>query len=62
MVRALTTEASDGSEEPPALFQKNVTDLAKRRTAWNAKTAEQQYELRASLEENAKAGRIPHKQ
>lgn len=59
--RYLTAQASDDSDEPPALFQKDETDLAKRRRAWNAKTPEQRDDLRGKLEANAKAGRIPHK-
>lgn len=59
--RYLTAQASDDSDEPPALFQKDETDLAKRRRAWNAKAPEQRDDLRGKLEANAKAGRIPHK-
>ena len=59
--RYLTPQTSDDSEEPPALFQKDETDLAKRSKAWNAKSPEQRDELRGKLEANAKAGSIPHK-
>lgn len=45
-------------EEPPASFKKGEPDLDKRRRAWNAKTPEQQHELRRQLEENERAGRI----
>jgi hypothetical protein len=58
--RYLTAQASDDSEEPPALFHKDETDLVKRRKLWNARTPEQRDELRGQLEANAKAGRIPH--
>ncbi len=46
--RHFTAQVSDDSEEPPALFQKDETDLAKRRKAWNAKTPEHRDELRTS--------------
>ena len=57
--RYMNTQASDGNEEPHALFMKNEPDLAKRRKAWNAKTPEQRDELSSQLEANDKAGRIP---
>jgi len=54
----LATQADNDDEVPPPLFQKDETDLAKRRKAWNAKKPEHRDELRRKLEENAKAGRI----
>lgn len=60
--RTLTAQTVGGSEEPPVLFMKDETDPNKRSKVWGAKSPEQQEELRAKLEENAKAGRIPHKQ
>lgn len=59
--RYLTAQASDDSEEPPALFQEDETDLAKRRKALNAKTPEQRDETPGQLEANAIPGRISHK-
>ena len=58
----LSTQTANDIEEPPALFQKDETDLAKRRKVWNAKKPEQRDDLRRKLEENAKAGRIPDQQ
>ena len=57
--RHITTQGSDGSDEPHALFMKNEPDLAKRRKAWNAKTPDQRHELSGQLEANDKAGKIP---
>jgi len=36
----LATQTDNDGEDPPALFQKDETDLAKRRSAWNAKKPE----------------------
>ncbi|MBC2771009.1 chromosome partitioning protein ParA [Pusillimonas minor] len=54
----IATQTDNDGEDPPPLFQKDETDSAKRRKAWNAKKAEHRDELRRKLEENAKAGRI----
>ncbi len=56
------TQSTGEGENPPALFQKNEPDVAKRSKAWNLKTPEQREELRRKLNENAKAGKIPDKQ
>lgn len=58
----IATQTDNDGEDPPPLFQKDETDSAKRRKAWNARKPEQRDELRRKLEENAKAGRIPHQQ
>lgn len=58
----IATQTDNEGEDPPPLFQKDETDSAKRRKAWNAKKPEHRDELRRKLEENAKAGRIPHQQ
>ena len=54
-----TKQSVGDGEDPPALFQKDEPDVAKRRKAWYLKTPEQREELRRKLEENAKAGKIP---
>jgi hypothetical protein len=58
----IATQTDNDGEDPPPLFQKDETDSAKRRKAWNAKKPEHRDELRRKLEENAKAGRIPDQQ
>ena len=58
----IATKTDNNGEDPPPLFQKDETDSAKRRKAWNAKNPEHRDELRRKLEENAKAGRIPDQQ
>lgn len=58
----IVTQNDDDGEEPPPLFQKDETDSAKRRKAWNAKKPEDRDQLRRKLEENAKAGRIHDQQ
>lgn len=58
----IATQKDNDGEDPPPLFQKDETDSAKRRKAWNAKKPEHRDELRRKLEENAKAGRIPDQQ
>lgn len=58
----IATQTDNDGEAPPPLFQKDETDSAKRRKAWNAKKPEHRDELRRKLEENAKAGRIPDQQ
>lgn len=58
----IATQTDNDGEDPPPLFQKDETDSAKRRKAWNAKKPERRDELRRQLEENAKAGRIPDQQ
>ena len=58
----IATKTDNDGEDPPPLFQKDETDSAKRRKAWNAKKPERRDELRRQLEENAKAGRIPDQQ
>jgi hypothetical protein len=58
----IATQTDNDGEDPPLLFQKDETDSAKRRKAWNAKKPEHRDELRRKLEENAKAGRIPDQQ
>lgn len=58
----IATQTDNDGEDPPPLFQKDETDSAKRRKAWNAKNPEHRDELRRKLEENAKAGRIPNQQ
>ena len=58
----VATQTDNDGEDPPPLFQKDETDSAKRRKAWNAKKPEHRDELRRKLEENAKAGRIPDQQ
>ena len=58
----IATKTDNNGEDPPPLFQKDETDSAKRRKAWNAKKPEHRDELRRKLEENAKAGRIPDQQ
>ncbi|HHD2902880.1 chromosome partitioning protein ParA [Klebsiella variicola] len=59
---SVATQTDNDGEDPPPLFQKDETDSAKRRKAWNAKKPEHRDELRRKLEENAKAGRIPDQQ
>lgn len=58
----IATQTDNDGEDPPPLFQKDETDSAKRRKAWNANKPEHRDELRRKLEENAKAGRIPDQQ
>lgn len=58
----VATKTDNDGEDPPPLFQKDETDSAKRRKAWNAKKPEHRDELRRKLEENAKAGRISDQQ
>lgn len=58
----IATKTDNNGEDPPPLFQKDETDSAKRRKAWNAKNPEHRDELRRKLEDNAKAGRIPDQQ
>lgn len=58
----IATKTDNDGEDPPPLFQKDETDSAKRRKAWNAKKPEHRDELRRKLEENAKAGRISDQQ
>ena len=58
----IATQTDNDGEDPPPLFQKDETDSAKRRKAWNAKKPEHRDELRRKLEENAKAGKIPDQQ
>lgn len=58
----IATQTDNDGEDPPPLFQKDETDSAKRRKAWNAKKPEHRDELRRKLEENAKTGRIPDQQ
>lgn len=58
----IATQTDNDGEDPHPLFQKDETDSAKRRKAWNAKKPEHRDELRRKLEENAKAGRIPEQQ
>ena len=58
----IATKTDNDGEDPPPLFQKDETDSAKRRKAWNAKKPEHRDELRRKLEENAKAGRISNQQ
>jgi hypothetical protein len=58
----VATKTDNDGEDPPPLFQKDETDSAKRRKAWNAKKPEHRDELRRRLEENAKAGRISDQQ
>ena len=58
----VATKTDNDGEDPPLLFQKDETDLAKRRKAWNTKKPEHRDELRRKLEENAKAGRISDQQ
>ena len=58
----IATQTDNDGEDPPPLFQKDETDSAKRRKAWNAKKPEHRDELRRKLEENAKAGRISDQQ
>lgn len=58
----IATQTDNDGEDPPPLFQKDETDSAKRRKAWNTKKPEHRDELRRKLEENAKAGRIPDQQ
>ena len=58
----IATKTDNDGEDPPPLFQKDETDSAKRRKAWNAKNPEHRDELRRKLEENAKAGRISDQQ
>lgn len=45
-------------EEPPALFNRGLTDPDERRRIWNLKSPESRNELRRTLEENARKGRI----
>lgn len=58
----VATQTDNDGEDPHPLFQKDETDSAKRRKAWNAKKPEHRDELRRKLEENAKAGRISDQQ
>lgn len=58
----VATKTDHDDEDPPPLFQKDETDSAKRRKAWNAKNPERRDELRRVLEENAKSGRISDQQ
>lgn len=58
----VATKTDNDGEDPPPLFQKDETDSAKRRKAWNAKKPEHRDELRRKLEENARAGRISDQQ
>jgi len=58
----IATQTDNDGEDPHPLFQKDETDSAKRRKAWNAKKPEHRDELRRKLEENNKAGRIPDQQ
>lgn len=58
----IATKTDNDGEDPPPLFQRDETDSAKRRKAWNAKKPEHRDELRRKLEENAKAGRISDQQ
>lgn len=58
----IATQTDNDGEDPHPLFQKDETDSAKRRKAWNAKKPEHRDELRRKLEENAKAGRISEHQ
>ncbi len=60
--KSTTNRDSDGTEEPHPLFMKDEPDSGKRHKSWSLKTSEQRDELRAKLEENARAGRIPSKQ
>lgn len=45
-------------EEPPSLFNTSLTDPDERRRVWNLKSPEKRRELRMTLEENARKGRI----
>ena len=56
------TQTDNDGEDPHPLFQKDETDSAKRRKAWNVKKPEHRDELRRKLEENAKSGRISDQQ
>ncbi|MDN6856788.1 chromosome partitioning protein ParA [Pseudomonas sp. CAN2814] len=49
---------SNTMEEPPALFNRGLTDPDERRRVWNLKSPENRNELRRTLEENARKGRI----
>lgn len=62
MASPVATQTDNNGEDPPPLFQKDETDSAKRRKAWNAKKPEHRDELRRKLEENAKSGRISYQQ
>ena len=50
---------SNSDEEPPDAFQSNVRDREKRKKAWLAKSPEQRTNLRATLAENQRTGKIP---
>ncbi|TWE05825.1 hypothetical protein FB481_106202 [Pseudomonas sp. AG1028] len=49
---------SNTLEEPPSLFNTGLTDPDERRRVWNLKPPEKRNELRRTLEENARKGRI----
>ncbi|MCD4867145.1 MULTISPECIES: chromosome partitioning protein ParA [unclassified Pseudomonas] len=49
---------SNTLEEPPSLFNTGLTDPDERRRVWNLKSPEKRNELRRTLEENARKGRI----
>lgn len=50
--------ASNTLEEPPSLFNTGLADPDERRRVWNLKSPESRNELRKTLEENARKGRI----